>query len=826
MTSPIVDFSEIDLTGSVKFEDQQIGSVYYNGERLWPFGVDLLYTGQFGGASYLPDPADVYGANTLAAFSEGVSAVLDEKNGTPVLGPELVVNGTFETDISGWTEALGAGATITWASGEAILTVGTNGVRGYQVLSTVAGRSYRLRMSGRSITSGSSGYRVSTNSTGSSVGQITAEITISGSWSRDILFVATASTTTIAFVASGSVGQTAAIDNVSVREVPGIHAYQLSASLRPLLGRAPKAGRRNLFERSEEFENAYWNKSNATVSTNTITAPDGTASADLITSTGVDGAVTKVAGAAGTQYTLSVYAKRGNSDWIAFSNAGFFVYFNVQTGVVGTVQNGVASIQSVGDGWYRCSWTPADLSQNGIWRIRCAVSNGSVQTTNQTAYFWGAQLEIGSTAASYQRVGAVTDITEAGVPSYPFVRFDLSDDRLDTAGLRSQKNLLLATEEFDNSAWVKFGCTATPNAVIAPNNEQTAETLVPSGSLAEPHFNQTINLSQAGFYTTSVYLKAGDHSLAYVDCIGWGAGGADRGAYFDLVNGTTPTAGASIVPDVDGWFRCILPAVTVTAFDLSGQVRIFPSQTLTTRNFTTAADAIGKTIHVWGAQFEPGLVATPYEYGGFSGDILVAGRNGSAITPGVKVPDGNVSLGPTSYTGGTPGILRAIGDVVGWSLLRKTMSAAERERLMRFYKRRGAKGLLVPGGPDLMVNGSFDDASGWTLTAWLIEGGVASHTSGAFSNLTRTIPELSVGKTYRIEFDAIVAAGAFIGDLRLGGSTSASTVAVISANGNRRYVAYGTQTQSGTQFTITANASFTGSIDNISVRELRPEEEW
>ena len=41
--------------------------------------------------------------------------------------------------------------------------------------------------------------------------------------------------------------------------------------------------RTNLLLRSEEFDNASWAKTNATITVNATTAPDGTTTADLIT---------------------------------------------------------------------------------------------------------------------------------------------------------------------------------------------------------------------------------------------------------------------------------------------------------------------------------------------------------------------------------------------------------------------------------------------------------------------------------------------------------------------------------------------------------------
>ena len=37
-----LDLSRLDLTGGLRWNGETIGAAHYNGERLWPFGVDLL----------------------------------------------------------------------------------------------------------------------------------------------------------------------------------------------------------------------------------------------------------------------------------------------------------------------------------------------------------------------------------------------------------------------------------------------------------------------------------------------------------------------------------------------------------------------------------------------------------------------------------------------------------------------------------------------------------------------------------------------------------------------------------------------------------------
>ena len=168
--------------------------------------------------------------------------------------------------------------------------------------------------------------------------------------------------------------------------------------------------RTNLALRSEEFENVSWSKSvGVTVGANSIISPSGIQNADKFIENNVTGdkwlyftpTVTT-----GTNYTYSVYAKKGERDFIyinAYSNQNNITWFNLNTGTIGT-SSGVSTITNIGNGWYRCSVTITVLS--GIQFFLLGVSNANNVTSyfgNGTSgiYVWGAQLELGSYPTSY-----------------------------------------------------------------------------------------------------------------------------------------------------------------------------------------------------------------------------------------------------------------------------------------------------------------------------------------------------------------------------------------------------------------------------------------
>ena len=144
---------------------------------------------------------------------------------------------------------------------------------------------------------------------------------------------------------------------------------------------------------SEEFSNAGWVKTNATITSNIVISPDGSLNATKIEVTSSGGNIFDPIGGTG-DYVFSLFVKYVDTQYVRLRSTASYAFFDIKNGSVGGTVNVLDSkIENYGNGWYRCS--VVGNNTNSLIQLFLSDSATSVTGTG-SAYIWGAQLEQGS----------------------------------------------------------------------------------------------------------------------------------------------------------------------------------------------------------------------------------------------------------------------------------------------------------------------------------------------------------------------------------------------------------------------------------------------
>lgn len=375
-----------------------------------------------------------------------------------------------------------------------------------------------------------------------------------------------------------------------------------------------------------------WTAYEYSITTNSVTAPDGTTTASkIVLNSGITGAynIEKLINVSiNNFYTFSIYAKAGEFSVFNFDTQdSYFAQVNVvvdlSTGSI--IEKGVdvidSSITDIGNGWYRIVMTGVAIATGSSkFIIRNFEDTGD---GSSGFYLWGAQLEQRDAVTSY------TETTGAPITKYQpklmtaspdDARFDHDPLTGESKGLlieESRTNLLSYSEDFDNGYWDHPRASVYTNS-IAPDGTSSASELVANVSAAggmSIYRYSAITISSP--FTVSCYFKKGDNDYAAMYTTNGAGSGVNQ--YFDILNGTVQantsygsvsfTINDASIQDVgNGWFRC---SVTITTDATSARTNFSPS--VPTGDGSDVSCTIYETRgFLWGAQLEAGSFPTSY----------------------------------------------------------------------------------------------------------------------------------------------------------------------------------------------------------------------
>ena len=391
----------------------------------------------------------------------------------------------------------------------------------------------------------------------------------------------------------------------------------------------------NLVQNSEQFNAGTWSSAYLSISTNAATAPNGTTTADLVYPSSSQAycyiSTTSFNVIASQTYTQSVYFKRSGFRWGILDNMAGSpgAWFDLLNGVVGNVASGcTASIESVGNGWYRCSVSSVAPSSTNYADFRMSDSNGSdAVTANGTdgLYVWGFQINVGSTAKPYfpttDRLNVPRLTYQNGGGGCPSLLLE-----------KQSTNGLYPSEDFSTTWSLYNSATVTTNQATSPDGTQNADKLTTTNQ-ATAIYNVNGAGTPAQAYTASLFIK-------YIDNTEFAIGMTDdvTGEAFARFNFTTGTATTTLQGDwtsisytweqqANGWYR-----ISVSA----------------TKGASGNARFIGKgggayNYFIWGAQIEVSSYPTSY----------IPTTSASAT----RVADACFKTGISSLIGQTEGVL-------------------------------------------------------------------------------------------------------------------------------------------------------------------------
>ena len=188
------------------------------------------------------------------------------------------------------------------------------------------------------------------------------------------------------------------------------------------------------------------------------------------------------------------------------------INFNLSTGVVGAAFVAAPSgsrIQSIDNGWYRCSITVSSSSTN---TFRIYVSDGSNPSLGNVL-IQNSQAEAGDIATAYipTTTAAVTVGPVANVP-----RLDYLGSTCPRLLLEPQRtNLAIFSEQFDNSNWTKTNTTVTANTTVSPDGYTNADTIAFTATAGAVCQRPVGGTYESQTHTVSVYARVASGTATF-----------------------------------------------------------------------------------------------------------------------------------------------------------------------------------------------------------------------------------------------------------------------------------------------------------------------
>ncbi len=369
----------------------------------------------------------------------------------------------------------------------------------------------------------------------------------------------------------------------------------------------------NLILQSEDFGTSWTANGDVTVATNEIVAPDGTTTADKISSanfgSGANHVRQQVNLPSGT-VNMSVFVKQGNLDNFQFRT----ITFNPSTSDVSSIftyssaswtslnaNHTNAFVESYGNGWYRIGFDVNNPATGATGGVEMRLSEGS---GNGFAYIWGAQIS--------QHTTLPVDNPYIKTTGSAVYAARLDHDPTWFMSAAQEQNLEAHSEDLASAEEFLVRASVTDNDTTAPDGTTTADKLVVDGTANNDHY---IRFSYEALPSTAVTfsLHARADELNEFGIKTFGSLGFENSvaSTFNLSAGTVSKhanhTNATIEALDDGWFRVSVTENT----DSDIETRTIQVQLMSGGSADFDGDSTSG-MHFWGLQFEVGSAASTY----------------------------------------------------------------------------------------------------------------------------------------------------------------------------------------------------------------------
>ena len=394
----------------------------------------------------------------------------------------------------------------------------------------------------------------------------------------------------------------------------------------------------NLINYSQDFTNGVWTPNGVVATLNSGTAPDGTNTLNDVSSdnSGVQENRFRYATslAVSTTYTISIFCKVKdiNNFYIRdLTGGGGVSIINVATSTALVTGSGsTISIVDFGSGIKRVIVTFTTPSSIGNNLIDFGITSSNTDRQSAIAigsgmYFWGAMINEGSSAKTYQK-------TESGL-NVP--RIDFTGGGCGSLLLEPQRTNTIPYSDDFATGWSNAGTNIiTSNATASPTGDVNADKITVANNFGQHYLRLIINGHTVGAaHTLSVFAKAGELDVLTLRLLN----GGDGNVTFDLTNGVITSGTNGKIEDYgNGWYRCIAYHSSATSTYLYPYLYVLDGN----------AQGDGTSGFYWyGAQLEAGSYATS-----------LINTSGTTVT---RVADTSSTTGLSSLMGQTEGVLYA-----------------------------------------------------------------------------------------------------------------------------------------------------------------------